>query len=210
MDPEGYQAVRFRYLDDAEALERQDALLMENLSGELAADRELHGGERIDLGGGFIVEAVATPGHTAGSVSFFINDWLCTGDGVQVRGSASGGFPLYIDPLAYRATQQKLLEDVQPKRLYAGHRFALLDGTALDSVVDGPLVERALRDSLTLHDRIVEATRNVTNLDLSSPNALALGPAAEALGYDPGQPLTWPAAFITTVHGYMKAAATAA
>src|SRR4051794_11188772 len=56
MKPDGYQALRFRYLDDASALERQDALLMENLSGELAADRELRGGERISLGGDVSVE----------------------------------------------------------------------------------------------------------------------------------------------------------
>ncbi len=207
MDPEGYQALRFRYLDDAEALSRQDALLMENLSGELAADRELKGGERINLGGDFTVEAVFTPGHSPGSCSFLVNEYLCTGDGVQIRGSASGGFPLYVDPLAYRATQQKLLDDVRPKRLYAGHRFALLDGTPLDSVIDGPNVQQALRDSLTFHDQILEATRNITSLDLNEPRALALGPAAEALGYPADQPLTWPAAFITTLHGYMKVAA---
>src|SRR4051794_24220914 len=38
MAPDGYQALRFRYLDDPEALARQDALLMANLSGELSAD----------------------------------------------------------------------------------------------------------------------------------------------------------------------------
>jgi len=207
MAEDGYQALRFRYLDDAEALARQDALLMANLSGELAADRELHGGERINLGGDVTLEAVFTPGHSPGSCSFLIGDWLCTGDGVQVRGSASGGFPLYVDPLAYRSTQQKLLEDVRPKRLYAGHRFALLDGTALESVIDGLNVERALRDSLAFHDRIVDAVRGITSLDLAHPNALALGPAAEALGYAPDQPLTWPAALFTTLHGYMKVAA---
>ncbi len=165
MADDGYQALRFRYLDDAEALARQDALLMENLSGELAADRELRGGERISLGGDVTVEAVFTPGHSPGSCSFLVNDQLCTGDGVQVRGGPSG-FPLYVDPLAYRATQQKL--------------------------------------------QIVEAARGVTSLDLAQPNALALAPAADALGYARDQPLTWPAAFFTTLHGYMKMAATAA
>ena len=209
MADDGYQALRFRYLDDPEALARQDALLMENLSGELAADRELRGGERISLGGDVTVEAVFTPGHSPGSCSFLVNDQLCTGDGVQVRGGPSG-FPLYVDPLAYRATQQKLLEDVRPTRVYAGHRFTLLDGTLLDSVIEGPRVAQALRDSLAFHDQIVEAARGVTSLDLAQPNALALAPAADALGYARDQPLTWPAAFFTTLHGYMKMAATAA
>src|SRR5438270_8915768 len=51
MVPDGYQALRFRYLDDMDALAKQDALIMQNLSGELRADRELRGGERINLGG---------------------------------------------------------------------------------------------------------------------------------------------------------------
>jgi glyoxylase-like metal-dependent hydrolase (beta-lactamase superfamily II) len=210
MAEDGYQALRFRYLDDLEALSRQEALLMENLSGELAADRELRGGERIDLGGGITVEAVATPGHSPGSVSFMVNDWLCTGDGVQVHGSAFGGFPLYVDPLAYRATQQKLLEDVRPKKLFMGHRFRLANGTPLDSIIEGQQVERALRDSLALHERIVEASRSVTGLDVAQPNALALRPAAEAFGFAGDQPAAWPGAFFTTMHGYMKVAATAA
>src|SRR5918911_548626 len=100
MVPDGYQALRFRYLDDAEALSRHDALIMENISGELAADRELRGGERISLGGDVTVEAVHTPGHSPGSVTFLLDglDWAFTGDSVQVAGGQAGGFPLYVDP----------------------------------------------------------------------------------------------------------------
>ena len=208
--PGGYQELRFRYLDDMEALARQDAMLMENLSGELAADRELRGGERINLGGDVTLEAVHTPGHSDGSVSFFLPglDWLFTGDGVQVTGSASGGFPLYVDPEAYRATQRRLLDDVRPKRLHMGHKFRLADGAALEPVIDGPSVEAALRDSLAMHDRVSEAARNVGSIDLERPNALALRPAAEALGL-PDSPTAWPGAFFITLHGYLKSAAAA-
>ncbi len=129
MRPDGYQALRFRYLDDMSALGQQDALLMENLSGELAADRSLHGGERISLGGDVSVEVVHTPGHSPGSASFVISgvDWAFTGDGVQVCGGGAAGFPLYVDPVAYGATQKRLLEDVRPKQLHMGHRFRALD-----------------------------------------------------------------------------------
>jgi hydroxyacylglutathione hydrolase len=209
MQRDGYQALRFRYLDDPEALARQDAMIMENLSGELAADRELRGGERISLGGDVSIEAVATPGHTRGSVSFLVDgpDWLCTGDGVQVHGS--GGFPLYVDPVAYMATQRKLLDDVRPNRLYMGHRFRLPDGTPLESVIDGPQVETALRASLALHDRLGNLTRAISGLDLSNPSAQALRPAAEALGFPPDQPQAWPQSLFLTMHGYMKSAAAA-
>ncbi|MCA1646298.1 MAG: MBL fold metallo-hydrolase [Chloroflexi bacterium] len=109
MRPDGYQALRFRYLDDMQALAQHDALLMENLSGELAADRELRGGERISLGGNVSIEVVHTPGHSPGSVSFVLSglDWAFSGDSVQVCGSGPAGFPLYVDPIAYGATQKE-------------------------------------------------------------------------------------------------------
>jgi hypothetical protein len=50
----------------------------------------------------------------------------------------------------------------------------------------------------------------ITSLHLAHPNALALGPAAEAFGYAPEKPLTWPAALFTTPHGHMKVAAATA
>jgi glyoxylase-like metal-dependent hydrolase (beta-lactamase superfamily II) len=211
MQPDGYQALRFRYLDDAEALARQDALLMENLSGELAADRELHGGERIRLGGDITFEVVHTPGHSPGSVTFVLDglDWAFTGDSVQVAGGQAGGFPLYVDPVAYRASQEKLLEEVRPKRLYMGHRFRTLEDVVLESPVEGALVETALRDGLTLDERATAAMRGVVNLDLNAPRALELAPAAQALGFPPQQPIAWPGSLFITLHGYAARASTA-
>jgi hydroxyacylglutathione hydrolase len=207
MQPDGYQALRFRYLDDMQALARQDALLMQNLSGELAADRELRGGERISLGGDVSVEVVHTPGHSPGSATFILSglDWAFTGDGVQVCGGGPAGFPLYVDPVAYGATQKRLLEDVRPKRLHMGHRFRALEGTLLESVLDGPRGEQALRDSLAMHERVVAAARHVVTLDVAQPKAAALRPAAETLGVS-GDPATWPPSFFTTLHGHLARA----
>jgi glyoxylase-like metal-dependent hydrolase (beta-lactamase superfamily II) len=193
------------------ALAQQDALLMQNLSGELAADRALSGGERISLGGDISVEVVHTPGHSPGSASFVLSglDWAFTGDGVQVCGGGPAGFPLYVDPVAYGATQKRLLEDVRPRRLHMGHRFRALDGRVLESVLDGPQAEQALRDSLAMHERVVAAARSVVNIDLAQPKAAALEPAARALGVT-GEPVTWPPSFFTTLHGHLaRATATA-
>src|SRR5258708_39801791 len=135
--------------------------------------------------------------------------WGLTGDGVQVWGGGAAGFPLYIDPVAYGATQKRLLEDVRPKRLHMGHRFRALDGSVLESVLDGPQVEQALKDSLAMHERVVAAARSVVNIDLAQPKAAALEPAAHALGVT-GEPATWPPSFFTTLHGHLaRAAATA-
>jgi hydroxyacylglutathione hydrolase len=205
MAPDGYQAVRFRYVDDPEALARQDALLMQNISGELGADRDLHGGERINLGGDINFEVVHTPGHSPGSVSFVLSglDWAFTGDGVQVCGGGPTGFPMYVDPVAYGASQKRLLEDVRPKRLFLGHHFRAADGTVLDSILDGARVNQALGDSLAMYERVTAAAHTVTSLDPAHPRAEALAPAATALGYAADEPKTWPPAFITTMHGHL-------
>jgi hydroxyacylglutathione hydrolase len=210
MEPDGYQALRFRYLDDAASLARQDALLMENLSGELAADRELHGGERINLGGDYTIEVVHTPGHSPGSVSFVLDglNWAFTGDSVQVCGSA--GVPLYVDPVKYGASQKRLLEEVRPARMHMGHRFKSLDGSNFDSVIEGPTVEKALRESIAMHERMASAARTVTDHDPSAPKAASLAAAAEMLGHNPADPSSWPAPVFTTLHGHLKTPATSA
>ncbi len=205
LKPDGYQALRFRYLDDPAALERQDALLMQNLSGELAADRELRGGERINLGGDVSVEVVHTGGHSPGSVSFVLDGlrWAFTGDSVQVCGSS--GIPLYADAVAYGASQKRLLEDVRPTRMHMGHRFRSLDGGNFESVIDGPTVERALRESIAMHERLADAARSVTELDVAQPKAAALAPALQRLGYDAADPASWPPPAFLTLHGHVKA-----
>ena len=58
-----YAGIRFRFLDDPAALAQTDAMLMENISGELAVDRALGEGDRIDLGDGLVMRVVHTPGH---------------------------------------------------------------------------------------------------------------------------------------------------
>jgi glyoxylase-like metal-dependent hydrolase (beta-lactamase superfamily II) len=203
MAADGYQALRFRYLDDMDGLARQDALIMENLSGELRADRELRGGERINLGGGISVEVVHTPGHTLGSVSFVVSglDWAFTGDSVQVCGTT--GIPLYLEPVSYAATQKHVLQDVRPKRLHMGHRFHALDGSVLESILDGPSVERALQESLAMHERMSAAARGCTAVDTANPKAAALTPGAAALGLPADNPEAWPQSFFTTLHGHL-------
>lgn len=206
MQPRGYQSLRFEFLDDPAALAKHDALVMESLSGEFAADRALTGGERISLGGDVIVEAVHTPGHSPGSVTFVLDglDWAFTGDSVQIGGSA--GIPLYTDPVAYERSQHYLLDDVRPKRLHMGHQFRSASGEPNASVIDGPVeVSDALRDSITVHERMVAAAKSVGTVDLAHPQARSLVAAATAVGLNGEDPLSWPAPFFTTIYGHLAA-----
>jgi glyoxylase-like metal-dependent hydrolase (beta-lactamase superfamily II) len=207
MNPDGYQGIRFQYIDDPDLLARHDAMLMENLSGELIADRSLTGGERISVGGDISFEVVHTPGHSPGSSTFVLSglNWAFSGDSVQVSGS--GGVPLFVDPDAYLASQKRLLEEVRPSRLHMGHHFRRLDGTPLQNVLDGPAVEDALRESMAVHQRMASAADAVVDLDLAHPKVEALAPAAAALGLS-ADPATWPPSIFATLHGYLARAAT--
>jgi hydroxyacylglutathione hydrolase len=205
MAPDGYQGLRFRYLDDPEALARQDALVMENISGELSADRELRGGERISLGGDVTLEVVHTPGHSNGSVTFVLDglDWAFVGDAVQVYGSVTSGLPLVSDPVAYRESLRRLQEEVRPKRMHLGHHHRGPDGEKLSNVLEGDAVATVLRYSRDMEKKLAEAASQVTAHSTDELNALSLAPAAESLGYPPEQPTAWPSPLFPTIHAYL-------
>jgi hydroxyacylglutathione hydrolase len=203
--PNAYQGIKFRYLDAPEAFAAHDALLMANLSGELAADRALTGGERIALGGGHTVEVVHTPGHSRGSVSFVLDGpgWAFTGDSVQVGGYSLGGFPLIEHPRLYASSMQHLLDDVRPTRLYMGHTFARPYGGAFEAQIEGVEVVSALRESIEIEQRLASAAASHFATQSGPPNLATLAPVAAALGYPANDPTKWPDAIYCTMSGYL-------
>src|SRR5262249_12745918 len=159
----GYQGVRFRFVEDPALYAAHDALLLENLSGEMAADRPLADGDRINLGGGVSLTTVHTPGHSAGAVTFVLDgtSWAFTGDSVQGRGGG-GTFPLVEFPLDYRSSIKRLAEDVKPTRLFMGHRFGGLDGKPRENILDGEAATAMLRESGELEAQLAEAANAIT------------------------------------------------
>jgi hydroxyacylglutathione hydrolase len=196
----GYAGVRFRYLDAPELLAQTEALLLEGISGELAD------GDRIPLGRGITLAVVHTPGHSAGSVSYLLEgpNWAFTGDAVQIHGSGTNRFPLFVDPAAYRASLRRLLAEVRPAELYLGHR--LLDPTGetlLESHLAGEAVPAALRGSLDVEERLAAAAAQIAVPAQQPLTAQSFAPAAEALGYRADDPLSWPPSFFATLSGYL-------
>jgi glyoxylase-like metal-dependent hydrolase (beta-lactamase superfamily II) len=198
---DGYFGLRFRYLDDPKALAEQEAVLMENISGELAADRVLAEGDRVNLGRGTSLDVAHTPGHTAGSATYVLGglDWAFVGDAVQVCGSSGSRFPLIADPVAYRGSIRRLRDELRPARLFLGHRFLDPSGKALDAQLEGEDVQAALRASQEMEGRLAAAADRISRGD----GATAFAPAAVALGYSPDNPANWPPPFFTTLSGYL-------
>ncbi len=196
-----YVGARFRFIDDPQALAQTEAMVFENISGEVGGIRELSDGDSVDLGRGVSLTVRHTPGHSPGSVTYVLEHagWAFTGDAVQACGSANSRFPLFADPREYRRSVNRLLSEVRPTRLLLGHRFLNATGEALDPQLEGEAVNAALRTSLAMEARLAVAAATLTGKPSS---AAALAPAAAALGFASDDPRTWPAPFFLTLSGY--------
>jgi glyoxylase-like metal-dependent hydrolase (beta-lactamase superfamily II) len=202
----GYQGTRFRFIEDPALYAAHDALLLENLSGEMAADRPLADGDRIDLGGGVTLTTVHTPGHSAGAVTFVLDgaDWAFTGDSIQGRG-AGGSFPLIEHPNAYRASLKRVVEDVRPKRLLMGHRFGGLDGVARENVLEGDAAQTMLRESSEWAEQLA-AIAPTLQAPADRPNDPGqFAPVAELIGANVADPVSWPPSIFITMDAFRRA-----
>ena len=204
----GYQGVRFKFIDDPALYAAHDAMLLENLSGELGADRPLKDGDRIDLGGGVTITTVHTPGHSAGAVSFLLDgpDWAFTGDSIQGRG-AHGTFPLIEFPTSYHASIKRLRDDVRPKRLMMGHRFGGLDGVPRDNILEGDAAATMLRESGELAARLAALAPTLKQPADHPYDPNQFAPVAEMIGANVNDPVSWPPSVFITMDAFRRASA---
>lgn len=130
-------------------------LIFEHIAGELEPDRELAHGDEIDLGGDVRLVVVHTPGHSAGSASFW---WeregvLLVGDAVQGAGTLGSRCPFYVDPDPYRASLTAMRE-LGARALCGGHDFRW--GREAAWVDDADAVDAALDESLRAEELLRE------------------------------------------------------
>lgn len=201
---EDYLAGRGQYLDDPDAEAKQTAATQAVISGELEPTVLLAGGETLPLGGGVTVSVRSIPGHTPGSVAYVVDgqDDAFVGDAVQVHGAANG-FPAFADPAAYRASLERLRDEVRPRHLYLGHPYRTADGVPYGVELDAEQARQALQQSLDIEARVSAAAHACLEEGLRetgspySPFARAAG----ELGYS-GDPTLEPSPFFTSMHGY--------
>ena len=113
--------------DHAIALEPGMADWCRSVAQDTPMDVGLTGGERLRIGGDWVVEVIATPGHSAGSVSLYDprSRALLIGDGilgsfVPTPDGRAAFPPTYRDVDAYLATIERV-ERLAPDVLLAGH-----------------------------------------------------------------------------------------
>ncbi|MET8990418.1 MBL fold metallo-hydrolase [Nonomuraea wenchangensis] len=201
---EEYLSGRGRYLNDPDGAAKIAAATEAVISGEMEPDLLVRGGETIPLGGGVTVSVHAIPGHTPGSVAYVLDgqDDVFVGDAVQVHGAANG-FPGYTDPVAYRASLERLRDEVRPRRLYLGHPYRRADGVPYGVELDAGQAREAIQGSLDVEAGVGEAARRCLREGLretGSPYS-PFAPVADGLGYT-GDPTLEPSPFFTSMHAY--------
>ena len=203
---EEYATGRGRYLSDPHGAAKVAAATEAVISGELEPTLLVHGGESISLGGDVTVSVHHIPGHTPGSVAYALDGRraVFVGDAVQVHGAANG-FPGYADPVAYRASLERLRDEVRPQHLYLGHPYRTTGGTPYGVELDQDQAQAAIDESLRVERRVRAAARVRPCHSASAYSPFAR--AAEDLGYT-GDPTLEPAPFFATLHGYATTGAT--
>jgi glyoxylase-like metal-dependent hydrolase (beta-lactamase superfamily II) len=131
---------------DAHAIEEEFG------GGAPLVDDLLEGGETFDLGGGRRIRAVATPGHTAGTVCFFSEPdrLLFTGDHVMGQGTVvirtdQGG------SMAQHIQSLRALMDLDAKAILSGHGEPITDVK--------PKLEELIRHRLEREAQVLDLLR---------------------------------------------------
>ena len=150
---------------DRQARERPVPGFSTLVGGPVTLDRVVVNGELVELGGGLSLEVIATPGHSAGSMSFFFRQEgaLFCGDAVPIPGD----MPIYDDFRTSLATLERLrrMESIklmleawqEPRTAGITERIAAAQSwlQAVDAAVHQEMKQKLELDAMTLCRKVV-------------------------------------------------------
>jgi glyoxylase-like metal-dependent hydrolase (beta-lactamase superfamily II) len=112
------------------------------VGGPVTVDRLLEDGDEVGIGGGRSLAVIHTPGHSAGSLSLFLQDEgiLFSGDAIPVKGE----IPVYDHPFASLQSIEKLEALPGVKILLPSWDSPKTGGEILKAMADGKEIIRAL------------------------------------------------------------------
>ena len=147
-----------RLVGRADRLDAARARLHADAGRPTKVDRALADGDLLDLGCGLRLRVVSTPGHTLGSVAYYLEPegLALVGDTVMGMGSRQNGLPLVYYPESYLRTIDLLL-GLDLRVLGLGHHYRT-SAVPADSIHFGPAVAAYLRASREISETIAGAT----------------------------------------------------
>ncbi|MBL8384086.1 MAG: MBL fold metallo-hydrolase [Burkholderiales bacterium] len=109
------------------------AVCISRASGATEADRWLDHGDRVAFGGHHL-EARATPGHTAGCMTFVLDDasMAFTGDCLLIRGSGRTDFQGGSAAALFASVHEQIYSLPPACLLYPGHDYRGITATSVD------------------------------------------------------------------------------
>lgn len=146
-------------------------------AGATGADRLLSDGDRLEVGD-LAIEVLATPGHTAGCLSFVVHEakLVVTGDALLIRGSGRTDFQGGDATTLFRSVREKLFALPPDFTVYPGHDY---DGRSASSIGEERRHNPRLGDGVRQEDFV----GYMASLGLPHPKKLAVAvPANLACG----------------------------
>jgi sulfur dioxygenase len=140
------------------------------------ADRLLEDGDRIEFGERSL-EVRATPGHTAGDVTYVLDDQSCafTGDALLVRGCGRTDFQEGDSHTLFHSVRERILTLPDDTLLYPAHDY---NGRTVTTVKE----ERAFNPRLGDDKTEPEFVAIMSNLALGPPAKIAVSVPANLKG----------------------------
>ena len=178
------------------------AMALSARSGAQGADRGLEDGDSVTYGRP-VLEVRATPGHTAGCVTYVAHaaGMAFTGDALLVRGAGRTDFQQGDAALLYRSVTGRILALPEGFRLYPGHDYR---GHTVTTVAEEKRHNPRLGGEMAQSD-FVHYMKNLRlphpkQLDAAVPANMRCGAPAD--GRPPAEPTWAPLTF--TVAGYWE------
>jgi len=121
-------------------------ILLGSKCGATGVDRSIEDGARIEFGRRHL-EARATPGHTAGCISYVLDDksMVFTGDALLIRGCGRTDFQQGDAPTLYRSVRERLFSLPDTCHIYPAHDYR---GLTSSSVGEEKLYNPRLGESI--------------------------------------------------------------
>jgi len=192
----------FSALMGTEQAREHKKVFLEFAGPDCPVDRHLQDGHTIDLGD-IAVRVLGLPGHTPGSVGFWIEEehLLITGDSTPGLGGPEGSLPVIADVTAYQASLRRLLEE-DIKVLHTTHPFRSLSSPP-STVRHGEEVKRFLSESLEfaelLEARLEAEVETAQREGILVAADRVIGGLPPSLGFKPISQLLMPDMALATI-----------
>ncbi len=150
----------------------QTETAVSQLCGASTADIQLNDGDVLLLGKQKI-NVLATPGHTAGSLSFLWNDRLFSGDALLINGCGRTDFQGGNAVTLYNSIQNKIFSLPDETLIYPGHDY---NGRRVSSVA-----QEKLSNSRLAGKSLQEFVQIMNSLNLPKPSLIDIAVPANRM-----------------------------